>query len=180
MFRKPDPKGKPDTSRSDHSLCMSAVTVTAITNHLWPSNNLSMTTHSVNPMLLVHWSDHSNRIIESHSDTHQMVWEWDQVHFIILLCWAEQMRQQQRALKRTNRDLERDRHSLERQEKQLVSSLHACDSHVIHVTSVLVLRFSSCHVISLQEAEIKKAAKRGDKQVRQLAGIASLSNSKLR
>jgi len=49
------------------------------------------------------------------------------------------MRQQQRALKRTNRDLERDRHSLERQEKQLVSSLHACDSHVIHVTSVLVL-----------------------------------------
>jgi len=76
------------------------------------------------------------------------------------------MRQQQRALKRTNRDLERDRHSLERQEKQLVSSLHACDSHVIHVTSVLVLRFSSCHVISLQEAEIKKAAKRGDKQVK--------------
>ena len=45
----------------------------------------------------------------------------------------DQMRQQQRALKRTNRDLEKDRHSLERQEKQL-------------------------------EAEIKKAAKRGDKQ----------------
>jgi len=59
------------------------------------------------------------------------------------------MRQQQRALKRTNRDLERDRHSLERQEKQLVSSLHACDSHVIHVTSVLVLRFSSCHVMGV-------------------------------
>jgi len=35
-------------------------------------------------------------------------------------------------------------------------------------------------IISLQEAEIKKAAKRGDKQVRQLAGIASLSDSKLR
>ena len=31
------------------------------------------------------------------------------------------MRQQQRALKKTNRELERDRHGLERQEKQLVS-----------------------------------------------------------
>ena len=30
------------------------------------------------------------------------------------------MRQQQRALKKTNRELERDRHGLERQEKQLV------------------------------------------------------------
>ena len=96
------------------------------------------------------------------------------------------MRQQQRALKRTNRDLERDRHSLERQEKQLVSTLRACDSHVIHVTSVLVLLSGFHHamctspIISLQEAEIKKAAKRGDKQVRQLAGYPSLSDSKLR
>ena len=30
------------------------------------------------------------------------------------------MRQQQRALKKTNRELERDRHGLERQERQLV------------------------------------------------------------
>uniref|UniRef100_A0A1X7SVH5 Uncharacterized protein n=1 Tax=Amphimedon queenslandica TaxID=400682 RepID=A0A1X7SVH5_AMPQE len=47
----------------------------------------------------------------------------------------EQMRQQQKVLKKTGRELERDRGQLERQEKQL-------------------------------EAEIKKAAKRGDKHVR--------------
>ncbi|XP_064404163.1 charged multivesicular body protein 2b-like [Halichondria panicea] len=45
----------------------------------------------------------------------------------------EQMRAQQRVLRKTTRDLERDRHSLERQEKAL-------------------------------ETEIKKAARRGDKQ----------------
>ena len=35
----------------------------------------------------------------------------------------EQMKQQQRALRKTNRDLERDRSALDRQEKQLVSVL---------------------------------------------------------
>ena len=34
---------------------------------------------------------------------------------------AEEMRQQQRALRKTNRELERDRNALQRQEKQLVS-----------------------------------------------------------
>ena len=37
-----------------------------------------------------------------------------------MFCTAEEMRQQQKALKKTNRDLERDRHAMDRQEKQLV------------------------------------------------------------
>lgn len=58
----------------------------------------------------------------------------------------EQMRVQQRALRKTNRELERDRSGLERQEKQL-------------------------------EAEIKKAAKRGD---RQSAGVYAKQLVRLR
>ena len=74
-------------------------------------------------------------------------------------------------MRRTNRDLEKDRSGLERQEKQIVSEEErekgrqrdreggregeVC-RQVDHMTS------SNPHP---QEAEIKKAAKRGDKQV---------------
>ena len=80
--------------------------------------------------------------------------DWIIMYSYLLVLWAEQMRQQQRALKKTNRELERDRHGLERQERQLVRP----DDHVC---------VCECHVTvtwSPQEAEIKKAAKRGDKQ----------------
>ena len=49
---------------------------------------------------------------------------------MMLLFLSDQMRQQQRALKRTNRDLEKDRHALERQEKQLVRTERDRYSHV--------------------------------------------------
>ena len=42
------------------------------------------------------------------------------------------MRQQQRALRRTNRDLERDRSALERQEKQLVRHCGVAGSLVLN------------------------------------------------
>lgn len=38
---------------------------------------------------------------------------------VVFVC-AEQMKQQQRGLRKTNRELERDRSALERQERQLV------------------------------------------------------------
>jgi len=40
---------------------------------------------------------------------------------VILCLWVEQMRQNDRAIKRTQRDIDRERTELERQEKKLVS-----------------------------------------------------------
>lgn len=40
---------------------------------------------------------------------------------VTVVCCVEEMRKQQRLLKKTNRDLDRDRHAMERQERQLVS-----------------------------------------------------------
>ena len=44
----------------------------------------------------------------------------DFVYFYVFYLLAEQMRQQQRVLRKTGRELERDRGQLDRQEKQLV------------------------------------------------------------
>lgn len=65
---------------------------------------------------------------------------------------TEQMRQQQRVLRRTNRDLERDRHSLERQEKQLVRALHH-EFYQLHHQPHLSLndQFSRCVVLMLAQ-----------------------------
>ena len=54
--------------------------------------------------------------------------EVEQPQFTIVHCslCTEQVRQQQRALKKTNRELERDRNALERQERQLVSNGVLC------------------------------------------------------
>jgi len=45
-------------------------------------------------------------------------WQYWTIVFLV-----EQMKQQQRALRKTNRDLERDRGAMERQERQLVGSI---------------------------------------------------------
>ena len=49
---------------------------------------------------------------------------------LVSLFVTEQMRQQQRALRRTQRDLDRDRQHLERQEKQLVSYMYCTHTSV--------------------------------------------------
>ena len=74
------------------------------------------------------------------------------------------MRQQQRALKKTNRELERDRHGLERQERQLVRPPLCDDLVCVYGVCVCVCVLLCDYHMTLQEAEIKKAAKRGDKQ----------------
>uniref|UniRef100_A0A1X7UIX7 Uncharacterized protein n=1 Tax=Amphimedon queenslandica TaxID=400682 RepID=A0A1X7UIX7_AMPQE len=43
--------------------------------------------------------------------------------FVSRRVWSEQMRQQQKVLKKTGRELERDRGQLERQEKQLEAEM---------------------------------------------------------
>ncbi len=72
------------------------------------------------------------------------------------------MRSQQRVLKKTNRELERDRSGLERQERQLVSPLCILTPFTYAILHTIIDTSSHTHTHT-QEAEIKKAAKRGDK-----------------